>query len=561
MLNQPHSGDYETPSPPHPIRKKSALMWLFRILALFYCGVGLYYFGWRLWSVAHCFSFITLVFFIAEILLFIGSLFRIPSYWSYKDSAPQRPVHLLSDIRELNPGEADGPVSIALFIATHNEPLSILKQTLMDCTHMTYPYPDVVINTYLLDDGHSNPDEISALCSQYNAVYIRKKDNVGYKAGNLNNAFHQTNEDLIVILDADTRPFPDFCGHTSGYFRDEELAWVQTPQWYNDTSAPLLPSAYLQYFFGKTGRYIGKKIELLTFQKLFLNKDIYASRPKFFYDAILRNRNAYNAVFSCGAGSVYRRTSLEKYDALYPNTPGPFHYHISEDLYNSMLMHNAGMRSLYHHYPECQMLSPQDLYSWIKQQKRYASGAINIVLEHNPLRKKGLSLIQKILYFSVGYSYFTPLLAYVFFLAPLLYFLTQTNVIPKFDEGFIPLFAMYQSLNLSTFILANWGISTKRPDQKFWASFSYVTLAWLQNLRKEKLAFNVTPKERIQKQSFRFIIPHLLLIIAFFVVPFHYFSSHPVKPLSLFYSFWCLYFIFQLNQFVRVWLWDKVRKD
>jgi hypothetical protein len=44
----------------------------------------------------------------------------------------------------------------------------------------------------------------------------------------------QTSGDFIVICDADTRLLPTILEHTLGYFRDPDVAWVQTPQWFYD---------------------------------------------------------------------------------------------------------------------------------------------------------------------------------------------------------------------------------------------------------------------------------------------------------------------------------------
>ncbi|MBD4382392.1 glycosyltransferase, partial [Xanthomonas citri pv. citri] len=64
--------------------------------------------------------------------------------------------------------------------------------------------------------------------------YITRQSNIGYKAGNLRNGLEHTDGDFLIICDADTRVFPTLLSHTLGYFRDPDVAWVQTPQWFFD---------------------------------------------------------------------------------------------------------------------------------------------------------------------------------------------------------------------------------------------------------------------------------------------------------------------------------------
>lgn len=533
-------------------------MWLFRLSAILYTLFGLQYFQFRFGSIDDNTWHSCVL--LAEIALFIGSAFRLTSYWGYRDTKAQAPVHLRSETTS-NPKHKE-PITIALFIPTHNESEELLSQTLEDVAKLYYPFEDVTITSYLLDDGQR--PSLKNLCNKYGVIYFGKPDNRGYKAGNLNYAFARTHEDLIAILDADTRPFTNFLGHITGYFKDPKVAWVQTPQWYYDLSSPMLPSEYGNILLGKFGRMLGKVVDNLTFKKLYVNKDIYASNPKFFYDAILRNRNPYNGVFSCGAGSIYRRSALEQFAEKKGKTKAPFTEHISEDIFTSMEMHAmSNIKSVYHHYPECKMLSPQDTTSWVKQQTRYASGAIDMGLRSFPLFKKGLTLTQRLLYFSVFYNYFTPLLAYIFFLTPILFFGFNITSLPEIDFSYLQKFIPYQLLNLGTFIIANWGISTKRPDQKFWNSFYYVSKSWLAVLTRQKLVFNVTPKSCVPPSGLKHVMPHIITILLLILTTvLHIVQGHSVVSLEQkFYLFWVLYFLFQLNQFIRMWIWDGVRKN
>ncbi|MGH2582757.1 MAG: glycosyltransferase [Anaerolineales bacterium] len=62
-------------------------------------------------------------------------------------------------------------------------------------------------------------------------------ENTHHKAGNINHALTVTGGEFIAILDADMVPQTDFIDRTLGYFEDEKLAFVQTPQeFYNQDS-------------------------------------------------------------------------------------------------------------------------------------------------------------------------------------------------------------------------------------------------------------------------------------------------------------------------------------
>ena len=52
------------------------------------------------------------------------------------------------------------------------------------------------------------------------------------KAGNINNALKFLKGDLFVVLDADMIPKKCALSKTVGYFSNEHLAFVQTPQVY-----------------------------------------------------------------------------------------------------------------------------------------------------------------------------------------------------------------------------------------------------------------------------------------------------------------------------------------
>jgi cellulose synthase (UDP-forming) len=552
----PYFANYETREPPKPVRKDKTQFLIFRVLAILYTVVAVYYFLWRFHTLTYG-DWFAILFLAAEFLLFIGSLFRVLNYWSFKDPRPEIPIHMLSEMDELSIGKQDRPISIAIFIATHNEEVELLEYTIHDTRKMEYPYGDVIRNIYLLDDGQ-RAQELKPLCDRFGINYLGKPDHIGYKAGNLNYGFvNSAQEDIVVILDADSRPFSTLLAHTTGYFRNPNVTFVQTPQWYYDTTLPIKPSVFLERSLGLFGKKLGRVLEWCTFGKIYFQKDLFASSSAFFYEGILRNKNVHKTVFSCGAGSLYRRSSLEAYAVGMPDHGVPFKHHISEDLFNSMLMLDffSGKRyGVYHHLIESKMLSPQDLDSWVKQQSRYAQGSIDIGVNHNPIKMKGLGLLQKLHFVAIVYCYFTPMLSYIFFVAPIYFFVNQKHPVPAFGSEYLLLFGVFQFINVILFACANQGISTKRSDQKYWASFWYVTQSWLRVLLGKKLLFHVTPKFKSTNNPLKHIVPHLLVCSTLLGSVIWYFLSGKCTLEAFFYLFWVFYFWFQLNQFIRAGL-------
>ena len=109
---------------------------------------------------------------------------------------------------------------------------------------------------------------------------VRSQDWHGYerhaKSGNLNNALFQTQGEFILILDADQIPSPNILDRLLGYFRDEKMAFVQSPQWFSN-----VPPG-----------------------------DPFGSQAPLFYGPIMQGKDGWNAAFFCGSNAVLRREAL-----------------------------------------------------------------------------------------------------------------------------------------------------------------------------------------------------------------------------------------------------------
>lgn len=584
---------------------------LFQFFAVSTLAVGFAYINWR-WQFSinmdNLWFAIPLV--VAETLSFIGTTLIVINYWSNKDPKPQSPVHFLSEIEDLK-GRPDRPVGIDIFIASYNEDVELVRFSIRDAKNVFYPFGDVPIKVYLLDDGKRDGNDpkkqnMKKVAEEEGAIYLTRESNIGYKAGNLKNGLENSKGDLFVILDADTRPFRNFLVNTSGYFRNQKLAWVQTPQWFYDTTEPVSIGEILINKFGKTGKLLGK-ITPDFIGNLKVGDDLFGNDPRIFYDVLLRRRNYFNSSFCCGAGSIHRREAImslairdygkgvktglknilkkiktsiknnyitnylkeklvkesrKKYILLQELIP--FKFHASEDIYTSLMLHSDPTNrweSIQHPNIECKMLSPQDIDSWVKQRTRYAQGSLDIAFKDNPLFLKGLSLGQRVSYVNTIYSYFAPLWIIVFLLSPIIFFYFQALPVRAYSFDFFKYFIPFQILNSIVMTFGCWGINTGRGDQYYISCFWLMFTSLIAAIRGKKVTFNVTPKSRVFGQHLHHIYPHIIIIVLTLTgIIYNIFlilaDTHPSLSGFLSNSLWGLFNVYNLSIILRAAYWN-----
>ncbi|WP_254629904.1 glycosyltransferase [Curtobacterium sp. Csp2] len=172
------------------------------------------------------------------------------------------------------PTKPAGDVTVDVFITTYNEPVELVVRTARAAKAITHPH-----STWILDDGN-RPEMRAAAESLGIGVITRGADWVDRprhaKAGNLNNALLATQGEFLLILDADQVPEPSILDRTLGYFKDERMALVQTPQWFEN-----VPDA-----------------------------DLLGSQAPLFYGPIQQSKDGWNAAFFCGSNAILRREAL-----------------------------------------------------------------------------------------------------------------------------------------------------------------------------------------------------------------------------------------------------------
>lgn len=600
-LKEFYFNKFEHRQPYRPLPQSELRNMMFQFLAIIALAVGGLYIWWR-WKYSlnmNCLWFaIPLI--VAETLSFVSTIFLYINYWSPKDRPITDPVHYLSEIEDLN-GRPDRPISIDIHIATYNEDVELVRYTIRDAKKVKYPFEDVTVKVFVLDDGRRDgrdpsKQNMKKVCEEEGVGYFSRENNEGFKAGNLRNGLEHTQGDLFVILDADARPFESMLINTTGYFRAKKLAWVQTPQWFYDTSEPVYLKDWLTKKAGWFGRSIGWCIELI-FGRVYIEEDIFGNHPEGFYDGLLRRRNFHNAAFCCGAGSIHRReavmelavkdyakgvrnelkkkleaighTSLSEKEILeykrktyLDNQLIPFKFHASEDIYTSMMLHAQGWESYEHPYVECKMLSPQDIDTWVKQRSRYAAGSLDIAFKDNPLFMKGLTWGQRICYFSSIYSYFAPLWLIIFIFSPIIFYFTLALPVQAYSFDFMKYYIPFQLINAVAIALVNWGRTSDRSDQYYIASFWLMTLSIISVIIGKKVQFHVTPKEKSKANYLPHIWPHILIISLIVIGNLYnlvliFNGTHPSISGYITNTFWSLFTVYNLSVMIRAAWWEE----
>ncbi|WP_151082562.1 glycosyltransferase family 2 protein [Nocardioides cynanchi] len=234
---------------------------LTRLMVTLTLLLGSLYVGWRwLFSVNWHSWWIALPLVIAETYALIDAFLFGITVWRMK-------------LRGDAPPPPDG-ATVDVFITTYNEPVEMVAATARAARAISYPH-----QTWILDDG--DRPEMRKMAAEVGLGYVtRSVDWVDRprhaKAGNLNNALLVTEGEFILILDADQIPDPSILDCTLGWFRDEEVALVQTPQWFSNVTG----------------------------------SDPLGSQAPLFYGPIQQGKDGWNAAYFCGSNAVLRREAL-----------------------------------------------------------------------------------------------------------------------------------------------------------------------------------------------------------------------------------------------------------
>jgi cellulose synthase (UDP-forming) len=518
---------------------------LFQFLATVNLVLGAWYIHWR-WTASLNWDalWFALPLVAAETLAYVGFVLFTANLWKTWDYPRQPPPRSIGEcVLEAVP---ERPISVDVFIATYGEDPELVRLSVRDAKKLAYPH-SIDLRVHVLDDGRR--PQMRRVAVEEEVEYVTRDGNIGFKAGNLRHAMEQTSGDFILICDADTRPFPSLLENTLGYFRDPDVAWVQTPQWFYDIPEGRSLPAALGGKLGRAGACIGRAVET-TFGPVRVAEDPFANDPQMFYDVIQRRRNWANASFCCGAGSVHRReavmqVALRQYagaiESLVAGVTGeirdeeirrdlseamtrqvaletevtPYKFHVSEDIYTSIALHSDRARhwkSVLHPWVESKMLSPQDLQTWIVQRFKYAAGTLDILLHDNPLFRRGLRWPQRLMYAGTFWAYLGCVWNVVFLAAPIVFLFTGVTPVSSYSGEFFKRIFPFLLTSELAMMVGTWGISGWLGKTSYLYFFPTNFRALWAVLRGRKIAFPTTPKMRQEGNFLRLVVPQLTVI-------------------------------------------------
>ena len=249
--------------------------------------------------------------------------------------------------------------SVDVYIPTYNEPLDVLEKTITGALCLDYPN----FKVWVLDDGRRV--WLKDFCEAKGVGYITRPDNSHAKAGNINHALTKTDGEYVALFDADFIVQREFLMRTTGFFADPAIGIVQVPHtFYNND--PL-----------QTNLAVSKTLP---------------DDQRFFFEAIMPSRDAWNAAFCCGSNSVTRREALRSIGDALPTQS------ITEDMLLSLMLLRKGYITRYLCETLAFGLAPEGLKAFFVQRRRWARGAMQILyLEAGPFGK-GLTLMQRLLF-------------------------------------------------------------------------------------------------------------------------------------------------------------------
>ncbi|HEX7936350.1 MAG TPA: UDP-forming cellulose synthase catalytic subunit, partial [Paraburkholderia sp.] len=326
--------------------------------------------------------------------------------------------------------------SVDVYIPTYNEPLAVVKPTILAAQGIDWPGER--LNIYLLDDGKR--PEMEAFAREAGVRYLTRSDNQHAKAGNINRALAKTHGDYIAIFDCDHVPSRSFLQTTMGTFlRDPLCAMVQTPH----------------HFFSPDPF----ERNLNTFRRV-------PNEGELFYGLVQSGNDLWNATFFCGSCAVIKRAPLEEVGGVAVET-------VTEDAHTALKLHRRGYTTAYLPYVQAAGLATESLAGHIKQRTRWARGMAQIFRVDNPFFGRGLNLFQRICYGNAMLHFFYGVPRLIFLTMPMAYLFFGMYVINASATtiaGFVLPYIMLSSIANSRL--------QGRYRRSFWAEVYESVLAW-----------------------------------------------------------------------------------
>lgn len=306
--------------------------------------------------------------------------------------------------------DAASPPRVAILIATYNEELEVLERTIIGAKALNHPNKEVLV----LDDGRR--DWLRDYCKMQSVRYVTRKDNVGSKAGNINNALRVLAQDAvppeyIAVLDADFVPHRGFLSRSLALFNEPKIGLVQTPQHFFNADP-------VQHNLGLSRSY--------------------PDEQRFFFDHLQPARDAWGIAFCCGTSSVMRWQAVQDVGGFPTES-------ITEDFMITLVLRDGGWDTAYLDEPLTEGLAPEGLKEYVTQRSRWCLGMMQIARSRvGPFARNNLrlrdrwSVIDAVLYWFSTFPFRLAALTY-----PLLYWYFNITVVNAEVADVIGYFGVY----------------------------------------------------------------------------------------------------------------------
>lgn len=375
---------------------------------------------------------------------------------------------------------------VSLHVPAHNEPPEMVIETLNALANLDYPnYEVIMIDDNTKDESLWRP--LEAHCKKLGFKFFHLDNWPGYKSGALNFATTQTDPaaEIIGIIDSDYIVEPNYLRELVGYFKNPNMAFVQTPQDYRD----------------------------------FERKDRYAlacyHAYQYFFKISMATRNERNGIIFTGTMGLIRKDVLQR-------VGGWDEWCITEDAEIALKILSMGYESVYIDKTYGRGLMPLNFEGLKKQRFRWAFGGMQVIRLHwtkllpsflSRDADNKLSFGQKFDYWSGGLQWFNDPITFLFTIVLLINSLSYTFTQSVFLEPmagaglFVPFVFIIFSLTRS------WWALRVRLDctapEAFRAMLVLLSLTWVVTLActlgltKKAGVFLRTPKQKDQRSLWR----------------------------------------------------------
>ncbi|PWT85718.1 glycosyltransferase family 2 protein [Bradyrhizobium sp. PMVTL-01] len=288
---------------------------------------------------------------------------------------------------------------VDVFICTYDEPLEILERSIPTALALDYPH----VTVWVLDD--TRREWLREYCEDAGARYITRASNEHAKAGNLNHALAltamQTNAPVIMVLDADFAPRPNFLRRTVGLLAGPRVAVVQTPQFYHNPD---------------------------PIQHNLLAARSWVDDQRFFFDVFQPAKDAWGCAFCIGTSFVIRRDRLTELGGFPDKT-------VTEDIHLTYALLAKGYETWWLNERLSAGLAAEGLPEYVTQRARWCLGTIQLaLLRDGPIRGRGFSLTQRWHYLHGVLNWLCKPFLLLLLAAPSIYWFTD---IPAFEADYL----------------------------------------------------------------------------------------------------------------------------